>query len=75
MPGCVSAVVDDAVRGVPCVIARDDGRCEAVVIAYEEWGKLSRVPSFGRLLMAAPLEAGATCPSVIVSLLQSRHFA
>jgi hypothetical protein len=34
------------------------GRREAVVIAYEEWEKFSRVPSFGRLLMAAPLEAG-----------------
>jgi hypothetical protein len=28
------------------------------VIAYEEWDKLSGVPWFGRLLMAAPLEAG-----------------
>jgi hypothetical protein len=34
------------------------GRREAVVIAYEEWDKLSGVPWFGRLLMAAPLEAG-----------------
>jgi prevent-host-death family protein len=50
-----SAVVDDAVRGAPCVITRH-GRREAVVIAYDEWEKLSRVPSFGRLLMAAPLE-------------------
>jgi hypothetical protein len=40
------------------------------VIAYEEWEKLLRVPSFGRLLMAAPLEAG-DLPSAIVSLLQS----
>ena len=51
----LSAVVDDAVRGAPCVITRH-GRREAVVIAYDEWEKLSRVPSFGRLLMAAPLE-------------------
>ena len=50
-------MVDDAVRGAPCEITRH-GRREAVVIAYEEWDKLSRVPSFGRLLMAAPLEAG-----------------
>ncbi len=50
-------MVDDAVRGAPCVITRH-GRREAVVIAYEEWEKLSRVLSFGRLLMAAPLEAG-----------------
>jgi len=53
----LSAVVDDAVRGVPCVITRH-GRREAVVIAYAEWEKLSRVPSFGRLLMSAPIEEG-----------------
>lgn len=53
----LSAVVDDAVRGEPCVITRH-GRREAVLIAYEEWEKLSRVPSFGRLLMSAPLEEG-----------------
>jgi prevent-host-death family protein len=53
----LSAVVDSAVRGTPCVITRH-GRREAVLIAYEEWEKLSRVPSFGRLLMSAPLEKG-----------------
>jgi antitoxin Phd len=29
-----------------------------VVVSYAEWERLSTVPSFGRLLMAAPLEAG-----------------
>jgi antitoxin Phd len=53
----LSAVVDDAVRGAPYVITRR-GRREAVLIAYEEWEKLSRVPSFGRLLMSAPLDKG-----------------
>jgi antitoxin Phd len=53
----LSAVVDDAVRGEPCVITRH-GRREAVLVGYEEWQKLSQVPSFGRLLMAAPLEQG-----------------
>jgi antitoxin Phd len=53
----LSAVVDDAVRGAPCVITRH-GRREAVLIAYEEWERLSNVPSFGRLLMTAPLEDG-----------------
>ena len=53
----LSAVVNEAVRGAPCVITRH-GRREAVLIAYEEWEKLSRVPSFGRLLMSAPLEVG-----------------
>jgi antitoxin Phd len=49
----LSAVVDDAVRGEPSVITRH-GRPEAVVIGFAEWQRLSRVPSFGRLLMAAP---------------------
>jgi antitoxin Phd len=53
----LSAVVDDAVRGRPCLITRH-GRPEAVVVSYEEWKRLSRVPSFGRLLMAAPIEEG-----------------
>ena len=53
----LSAVLDDAVRGKPSVITRR-GRREAVLISYEEWQRLSRVPSFGRLLMAAPLEEG-----------------
>ena len=51
----LSAVVDDAVRGQPSVITRR-GRRAAVLISYEEWQRLSRVPSFGRLLMAAQLE-------------------
>jgi hypothetical protein len=33
------------------------GRPEAVLLSYEEWQRLSQVPSFGRLLMSAPLEA------------------
>jgi len=53
----LSAVIDDALRGKPCVITRH-GRREAVLIAYKEWEKLSEVPSFGRLLMSAPLEKG-----------------
>ena len=53
----LSALVDDAVRGAPYVITRH-GRREAVLIAYEEWEKLSNVPSFGRLLMSAPLDKG-----------------
>lgn len=50
----LSAVVDDAVNGKPVVITRR-GKREAVVLGFKQWEKLSRVPSFGRLLMAAPL--------------------
>jgi antitoxin Phd len=41
----LSSLIDDAVRGA------------AVVIGYEEWERLSQVPSFGRLLMSAPISA------------------
>lgn len=52
----LSAVVDEAMRGKPAVITRH-GKREAVILSYEEWERLSHVPSFGRLLMAAPLAA------------------
>jgi prevent-host-death family protein len=52
----LSAVVDEAMRGKPAVITRD-GKRQAVVVSYEEWERLSTVPSFGRLLMAAPISA------------------
>ena len=52
----LSAVVDEAMRGEPSVITRH-GKRQAVVLSYEEWERLSTVPSFGRLLMAAPLSA------------------
>jgi len=51
----LSAVVDDALRGQASVITRH-GKPEAVILSFEEWERLSRVPSFGRLLMAAPVE-------------------
>jgi prevent-host-death family protein len=53
----LSAVVDDARRGEPSIITRH-GKPEAVVVSFEEWTRLSRVPSFARLLMSAPLDPG-----------------
>jgi prevent-host-death family protein len=53
----LSAVVDNAVRGEPAIITRH-GKREAVVLSFAEWERLSQVPSFGRLLMSAPLAAG-----------------
>jgi antitoxin Phd len=53
----LSAVVDQATRGKPSLITRH-GKPEAVILGFGEWQRLSSVPSFGRLLMAAPLEAG-----------------
>ena len=52
----LSAVVDQALLGEPSVITRH-GRPEAVVLSYKEWQRLSQVPSFGRLLMEAALDA------------------
>ena len=51
----LSAVIDQAKQGQPSIITRH-GRPEAVILSFEEWQRLSQVPSFGRLLMAAPLE-------------------
>lgn len=51
----LSAVVDQARRGEPSIITRR-GRPEAVVLSFEEWQRLSQVPSFGRLLMEAQLD-------------------
>jgi antitoxin Phd len=48
----LSAVIDQAKQGQPSIITRH-GRPEAVLLSFEEWQRLSRVPSFGRLLMAA----------------------
>lgn len=53
----LSAVIDDALRGRPSVITRR-GKRTAVVLSFDEWQRLSQVPSFGRLLMAAPLGLG-----------------
>jgi antitoxin Phd len=53
----LSAVVDEAVRGKPSLITRH-GKPEAVVLGFADWQRLASVPSFGRLLMAAPLADG-----------------
>ena len=51
----LSAVVDQAALGEASVITRR-GKPAAVVLGYEEWRRLSRVPSLGRLIMSLPLE-------------------
>jgi len=50
----LSALVDEVIEGKPAMITRH-GRPEAVIMSFAEWKRLSAVPSFGRLLMAAPL--------------------
>ena len=51
----LSAVVDQARQGEPSIITRH-GRPEAVVISFEEWQRLSKVPSLGQLLIEAQLD-------------------
>ena len=53
----LSSVVDDAVRGKPAIITRH-GKREAVVLGFKEWERLANVPSFGQLLMSAPVSSG-----------------
>lgn len=57
----LSAVVDQAVSGHPAIITRH-GRREAVVLSFDEYEKLTHVPSFGRLLAAFPGEDGDIPP-------------
>jgi len=49
----LSAVVDAAAQGKPALITRN-GKPRAVILSFEEYKRLSDVPSFGRLLMSAP---------------------
>ncbi|HEX2885286.1 type II toxin-antitoxin system Phd/YefM family antitoxin [Vineibacter terrae] len=50
-----SAAVDRAVAGEPTVITRH-GRKEAVLISFQEWERISKVPTFADLLLAFPGE-------------------
>ncbi|TVQ32820.1 MAG: type II toxin-antitoxin system Phd/YefM family antitoxin [Geminicoccaceae bacterium] len=53
----LSAVVDRAVAGEPTVITRH-GRKEAVLVSFDEWQRIAKVPSFAELLLAFPGEPG-----------------
>lgn len=51
----LSEVVDAAEGGEPSLITRH-GKPAAVVVSFDEWKRLSKVPDFGTLLMMSPLE-------------------
>lgn len=57
----LSALVERAARGDTAVITRR-GQPRAVLVGLDEWNRLSRVPSFGRLLAASGLEEGDVPP-------------
>lgn len=49
----LSAVRDQVVTGEPAVITRR-GRKQAVILSFQDYERLARVPSFGQLLAAFP---------------------
>jgi len=53
----LSALVDSAAQGEAAVITRH-GRPRAVLVGVDKWHRLRNVPSFGRLLLSAPLGDG-----------------
>lgn len=53
----ISAIVDGASRGEAAVITRH-GKPQAVILGMDEWERLRNVPSFGELLMSAPIQDG-----------------
>ena len=50
----LSALVEGAASGEAAIITRH-GKPRAVLLGMEEWDRLRTVPSFGRLLLSAPL--------------------
>ncbi|WP_230534446.1 type II toxin-antitoxin system Phd/YefM family antitoxin [Microvirga roseola] len=54
----LSAVVDRAIETHrPQAITRHNKKV-AVLLSWEDYERLSSIPTFGRLLMAAPIETG-----------------
>lgn len=53
----LSAMVEEVARGEAALITRH-GRPTAVLMGYQEWRRLSQIPSFARLLISSPLEPG-----------------
>jgi len=57
----LSSLVDAAVDGEPSAITRR-GKRVAVILGFAEWQRSRRAPSFGQLLMSAPISAGDLPP-------------
>lgn len=53
----LSHVLDEVTAGETAIITRH-GRREAVILSYEEYERLQRVPSLGWFLVNSPLEDG-----------------
>ena len=57
----LSALIEVAAQGEGVIITRY-GKPRAVLLGIEEWDRLCRVPTFGRLLATAPLEQADVPP-------------
>lgn len=55
------ALVEGAAEGETIVIA-NRGQPRALLVGLDEWNRLHRVPSFGRLLATSGLEEGDLSP-------------
>ena len=53
----LSSVLSEVQHGGEVVITRE-GEKTAVIVSWDEWRRMSDVPSFARLLMASPLDDG-----------------
>jgi prevent-host-death family protein len=53
----LSAIVEEVSHGESAIITRH-GKPTAVLMGYQEWQRLSNIPSFARLLTSAPLDPG-----------------
>lgn len=53
----LSHVLDEALAGSPAIITRH-GKRQGVLISYDEYERLSQVPSLGWLLTHSPIEEG-----------------
>ncbi|MYA80550.1 MAG: type II toxin-antitoxin system Phd/YefM family antitoxin [Acidobacteriia bacterium] len=69
----LSALVEEAAQGETAVITRH-GKPRAIILGVDEWNRLRRVPSFGRLLLSSPLEDGDLPPRSSSARQGTPHF-
>ena len=68
----LSALVEKAAHGEATVITRR-GKPRAVILGIKEWTRLRDVPSFGRLLLSAPLEDADLPPRDATPMRDAAH--
>ncbi|MER8866312.1 type II toxin-antitoxin system Phd/YefM family antitoxin [Mesorhizobium sp. M0751] len=63
----LSALLDQVITGEPALITRR-GRKQAVILSFQDYEKLARMPSFGQLLAAFPGDEDDLPPRLIRSV-------